>query len=200
MKSVWVPALLAMVLSLTVSTGRMYLYLDGVLRNYAQSFRVDVSDHFVYWSFHTRELQKAIDSLNEKRSELEKKEESLQNWQVQLENQKKELADSRAQLDNLKANISALIVQTREDEVKNLKSLSATYSAIAPDAAVGILNELDENTVVKLLALMKADTVGPIFEAMSKLPGQETQMRARIARLSEKLRLYRQALAPSNNG
>jgi dihydropyrimidinase len=46
-------------------------------------------------------------------------------------------------------------------------------------------------TAVKILALMKAETVGPIFEEMAKAAGTEGSLARRAAQLSEKLRLMK---------
>lgn len=189
----WIVPIVAMVLTLTVSTIRTYSYLDGTLKAYAASFRHEDVDHFVYWTFHTQELQQMIDTITEKKLDLEKREEAIKAREAQIDARTKEFTDLKAQVESLRDGISTVLVVSKAEEMKNLKALSATYANMNPDAAVGVLNEMDENTVVKLLALMKADTVGPIFEAMARVPGQEGQMRARIARLSEKLRLYKQA-------
>jgi flagellar motility protein MotE (MotC chaperone) len=190
----WVLPVLAMFMTLAISSARLYFYLDGVLSTYAESFRPQKEEeHYVYWTFHTKELQQLINSINDKKEELTKKEEELKGWEDRLKSQKAELTEAQGRIEQLRGSIESLIVQSKADEMKNLKSLSATYAAMTPDGAVAIFAEMDDNTVVKLLALMKPDTVGPIFEAMGRLPGQESQMKARIARISEKLRLYRQA-------
>ena len=46
-------------------------------------------------------------------------------------------------------------------------------------------------TVVKILSLMKADVVAPIFEEMSKTSDREGVLARRAAILSEKLRLMK---------
>ena len=79
--------------------------------------------------------------------------------------------------------------------MQNLKNLASTYAAMDPDAAVSVLNDMDDNTVVKILSLMKSDTVGALFDAMEKVPNQGPQMSERIAKLSEKLRLYKHSQA-----
>ena len=189
----WFAPLLAMFIVLTMSTLRMYMYLDGVLKRYEQSFYIDTSDYYTYWTFHTRELQELIDSLDGKHKELNKREEDLTNLQTRLDNEKKELTEEKMQLEAMRNGLSDVIVQAKDDEMANIKNLASTYAAMNADAVVGILNEMDDNTVVKVLAQMKSDTIGPIFEAMTKVPGQESQMAARIAKLSEKIRLYKQA-------
>lgn len=191
----WFLPILAMSLALTVSTARVYFYLDGVLKAYAQSFYVDTSDYFVYWTFHTRELQQLIDSLGGKKREMDKREEALKGLETRLENERKELDEIKGQIEATRVAMGNVIVQSKADEMKNLKNLATTYSSMNPDAVVGIINEMDDNTVVKILAIMKSDIIGPIFEAMGRVPNQESQMRVRIARISEKIRLYKQAQA-----
>jgi len=75
--------------------------------------------------------------------------------------------------------------------MKNLKSLSQTYSNLTPKAAVAIFTEMDDTTVVKILSLMKADVVGPIFEEMSKDKSEKNNQAQRAATLSERLRLMK---------
>ena len=80
-------------------------------------------------------------------------------------------------------------------EVKNLKTLAQTYSAMNPSAAVAILRELDEDTAVKILSTMKVDRVGPILGEMAKTadrPGEDS-MPKRAARITDKLRLLKTA-------
>lgn len=191
----WFAPILAMVIVLCISTMRVYSVIDNTLKSYAASFHHETTDNFIYWTFHTQELQQMIDALTEKQKDLDKREMQIKARETQMDSQVKEFTDLKAQVESIRSGISSMIVVSKAEEMKNLKALSATYAAMNPDATVGVLNEMDDNTVVKLLALMKADTVGPIFEAMARVPGQEGQMRARIARLTEKLRLYKQAQA-----
>ena len=189
----WVAPILAMVMTLLVSSLKVYFYVDGVMRTYTQSYYVDNSDHYVYWTFHTREIQELVDALDGKKMELDKRSDEMEAFQTRLENERKELLEMRSQVEAIQDGLSSTIVQSKEGEMQNLKNLASTYAAMNADAVVGVLNEMDDNTVVKILALMKSDTVAPIFEAMEKVPNQGTQMSERIARLSEKLRLYKQA-------
>jgi len=189
----WLAPLLAVFIVCAVSSARIYCYLDGALNAYAASFRVDTSDYYVYWTFHTRELQQMIDSLTARAAELNQREENLNKFQERLASEKKELDEIKLQLEHFRKSIGTVLVQARSDEMKNLKGLASTYASMSSEAVVGIFNQMDDNTVVKILSLMKSDTVGPIFEAMARLPNREEQMRTRITRLSEKMRLYKQA-------
>ena len=53
------------------------------------------------------------------------------------------------------------------------------------------MKEMEDTTVVKILALMKADIVGPIFEEMSKAATGDAALTKRAAQLSEKLRMMK---------
>jgi alanyl-tRNA synthetase len=189
----WFVPLLAMFIALGVSTARLYTYIDGVLTVYARSFYVENKDNYVYWTFHTRELQQIISSLRMSKEDMDHRQDELNALNERLEQERRELKSARTQLESYRQGITSLITESQASEMKNLKTLASTYTAMDPEAAVAVLNELDETTVVKILALMKADTVGSLFDVMAKVPGKESQNRTRIARLSEKLRLFKQS-------
>ncbi len=189
----WFAPVLAMFIVLAVSSLRVYQYLDSTLMAYANSFRTEDVDYYVYWTFHTRELQKLIDALENRQKEVADRGEELRLYEERLGAEKKELEVVRERLEALRKNIDEVVVQSRSAEMKNIKTLASTYSAMSADVVAGIFNQMDDNMVVKILALMKSDTVGAVFEAMTAQPGQEAQMRARIARLSEKMRFYQQS-------
>lgn len=104
-----------------------------------------------------------------------------------------ELDKLRAELELMRREIGERVIEINADEAKNLRALAQTYSALTPRAAVAILRELDDITIVKILSLMKPDVVSPIFEEMSRTPlgtGEGT-LAKRAATLSEKLRLMK---------
>jgi flagellar motility protein MotE (MotC chaperone) len=88
--------------------------------------------------------------------------------------------------------ITDKVVEIQADEAKNLRMLAQTYTNLTPHAAVAIIRELDDTTVVKILSLMKPDVVGPIFEDMAQSASGASDAH-RAAVLSEKLRLVRAA-------
>lgn len=191
-KNVWFIPVLAMLITFVFSTARIYVYINGVIARYVESFRVEDQNNYVYWTFHSKELQRLILDLKEKDRDLKSKEEMLGSWAAQLRNEKSQLDVERQELESFQDKLMALITDTQDSEFKNLKGLASTYATMDPAAAVQVLNEMDDRSVVKILALMKADSVSAIFEAMISTPGMEAAMRARIARISEKLRLYNQ--------
>ncbi len=145
------------------------------------------------WDMWTPELEKLAKELREQREKLREREQAVVQRETRLESEAAELARTRREIESQRAEISKLLTAVGVDEMKNLKSLAQTYSNLTPKAAVAIFAEMDDTTVVKILSLMKADTVGPIFEEMSKDKSEKNNQALRAATLSERLRLMKAA-------
>lgn len=143
------------------------------------------------WDMWTPEIEKLAKELREQREGLREREQSVVQRETRLEAEAAELARTRREIEAQRAEISNLLTAVGVDEMKNLKSLAQTYSNLTPKAAVAIFSEMDDTTVVKILSLMKADAVGPIFEEMSKDKSEKNNQAHRAATLSERLRLMK---------
>lgn len=144
------------------------------------------------WDFWTIEIENLSTELKEERARLRKQTELFEQREVRMAAEQKELATMRAEIEGLRKEIADKVIQVRDDEAKNLRALSQTYANLTPRAAVAIIRELDDVTATKILFLMKADAIGPIFEEMSKTTGADgTPLSRRAAILSEKLRLMK---------
>lgn len=144
------------------------------------------------WDFWTIEIENLSNELREERARLTQRAELLDQREARFAAEQRELAAMRAEIDGLRKEIAEQVISIRADEAKNIRSLAQTYANLTPRAAVAIIREMDDITAVKILFLMKADTVGPIFEEMSKTSGSDgTPLSRRAAVLSEKLRLMK---------
>lgn len=143
------------------------------------------------WDFWTIEIEGLSSELKEERARLRSQAETLNQRAARLASEQQELAKIRADIEAMRAEIGRRVIEITADEAKNLRSLAQTYSNLTPGAAVAILREMDDTTVVKILSLMKSDVVGPIFEEMANTPGPDGSMAKRAAALSEKLRLMK---------
>lgn len=143
------------------------------------------------WDFWTVEIDNLASELKDEKERLRKYAEQLDLRSTRLAAEQQELAKIRAEIDRMRKEISDRVIEINADEMKNLKSLSATYANLTPRAAVAIIRELDDVTAVKILSLMKADTVSPIFEEMSRTASIDGTLARRVAILSEKLRLMK---------
>jgi flagellar motility protein MotE (MotC chaperone) len=145
------------------------------------------------WDFWTIEIENLSNELKDLRATVRKREEELSAREQRLAAEREELNKQRAEIEALRGEINGRMIEIQADELKNLKSLTALYSNLTPKATLTIFNEMDDLTVVKLLALMKTDTVGPLFEEMSRQAAADPAAAKRAAVLTEKLRLYKAA-------
>jgi flagellar motility protein MotE (MotC chaperone) len=146
------------------------------------------------WDFWTIEIDNLSNELKGERARLSKQSELLDQRAARLAAEEKELAKVRADVESLRKEIADKVIEITADESKNLRTLAQTYTNLTPRAAVAIFREMDDTTAVKILSLMKADMVGPIFEQMSQTAGTDgTPLARRAALLSEKLRLMKAA-------
>jgi flagellar motility protein MotE (MotC chaperone) len=143
------------------------------------------------WDFWTIEVDNLAAELKDEKARMAKLSEQLDLRAARVTAEQKELDKLRANLEATRKEISDRVIEISADEMKNLRSLSQTYTNLTPRAAVAIIREMDDITVVKILSLMKADVVAPIFEEMSKTPDQGGLLARRAAILSEKLRLMK---------
>jgi len=151
------------------------------------------------WDFWTIEIENLSNALKEDRAKLRRQMEQVDLRSSRLAAEEKELAKVRIELEQLRAEIARQVTEIGVDEMKNLRMLAQTYSNLTPRAVMGVFKELDDATAVKILSLMKAEVVGPIFEEMAKAPTADGAMARRVAALSEKLRLMKNT-RPAGSG
>lgn len=145
------------------------------------------------WDFWTIEIENLSNELKEERTRLKKQAEQMGQREARLAAEEKEFTKIRADVEAVRKQVSDRVLEISTDEAKNLKTLATTYSNLTPRGAVAILKEMDDVTVVKILALMKVDVVSPIFEEMSKSTGSDSALAKRAAQLSEKIRMMKPA-------
>lgn len=145
------------------------------------------------WSFKTEAVDLLITELQSERTKLAEDQKNFVALQGQTASERAELEQVRAEIKALREDIDQRVVEIEEREVKNLKTLAQTYAAMNPPQAVAIFREMEENMVVKVLAMMKTTVAGPILGEMAKAPdrpGSES-MAKRAARITDKLRLLK---------
>lgn len=141
------------------------------------------------WDFWTPEVENLAKELAEQRDRLAAREIELSSREKRLVEESRQLEEVRTQVARLREEIDARIVEVKEQEIRNLKSLAATYSRLTPGAAVAIFGQLDDLMVAKLLSLMKPEITSAILEEFSRTPGPENANIKRAAELSQRLRL-----------
>ena len=167
----------------------------------ALSSRVVKSDHLKDqgWDFWTIEVDSLASELKDEKARMAKLSEQLDLRAARLNAEQKELEKIRTSIEATRKEIGDRVIEISVDEQKNLRALAQTYTNLSPRAAVAIIREMDDMTVVKILSLMKSDVVAPIFEEMSKTSDRDGILARRAAILSEKLRLLKSSKSPTTS-
>ncbi len=143
------------------------------------------------WSFKTDAIDELITELHDERTRFTEEQKSIEAMRAQITTERAELERVRDEIKALREELDQRVVKIQESDVKNIKTLSVQYSTMKPVTAVAIFQEMDEDMVVRILSVMKADRITAVLEEMAKVrekPGEEPTAR-RIVRLMDKLRL-----------
>ncbi|MFA6286548.1 MAG: hypothetical protein WC661_04120 [Opitutaceae bacterium] len=141
------------------------------------------------WDFWTPEVESLARELGEQRATFSRHEADLAVREKRLADEALELEKIRRQVETMRTEIATRLVEVQTQEVRNLKTLSATYGRLKPSAAVAIFGEMDDITVAKLLSLMKPEVTSAILEELSSTPGTDNANLKRAAEISRRLRL-----------
>lgn len=139
------------------------------------------------WEFKSQEADLLINELKTEKEALAKREKDLNDLAERLKTERLEINVVTQAVYQLQAQVEANIVRINTEEAANLKKLARTYAAMSPEGAAPILKEMEEGTLIKILALMKETETAPILEAMSKLGAEEAK---HVAKITERLRFY----------
>jgi len=141
------------------------------------------------WSYQTREILKLALDLREEKDRLNEREASLSAMEKRLAAEREELKRVRDDLERFRTSMDDIFLTIEDGQKRNLESLAKTYSMLDPAAAVAIFREMDELTVIRILSLMKEQTLAPILEAIVTEGTEDPEAAAWAARLSESLRV-----------
>jgi flagellar motility protein MotE (MotC chaperone) len=138
------------------------------------------------WNFENPEMTQLIAELREQRESLRTRALQLDELEARLKAERQEIYSVTQAVFNLKTNIEATVTRVGEEEAVNLKKLAKVYATMSPEGAAHILREMEDEQVVKILALMKESESAPILESLGQGTKDETK---RAALLSNRLRL-----------
>lgn len=138
------------------------------------------------WDYFNPELDELERELKQAKVDLAERDQQLNDLAVRLQAERAELNVVTQTVYQLQLELDRSIVRVQDEEAANLKRLAKVYSTMSPDGAAGILKQLDESVIVKILAFMKEGETAPILETLSRLGDAESRL---AATLSERLRL-----------
>lgn len=149
------------------------------------------------WTFHNPEIESLVAELKQEKATLAERAKQLADLTTRLQIERQEITVITRQVQRLQVEFDRNVVRVREEEVANLKKLAKTYATMSPEGAAAIFAQLDDSSLVKILAGMKDTETAPILETMAK---QGEAQAKRAAMLSERLRLVLPAGAAPKRG
>jgi flagellar motility protein MotE (MotC chaperone) len=189
LRSPWFLAAVAVVLGVITCAATLLLRLNKISHETQVATQVAVEQAKPKdWDFWTTEMQAVASELKSQRVLVDSKAKDLDAYAERLKAEKQELVKVRTELEAMRDELEKSIPVLQANETVNVKSLAKTYSAMKPAQAVTILGEMDDQSIVKLLAVMKPDNVASIFQEMARSTGG---MQARAAKISDLLRLVK---------
>jgi flagellar motility protein MotE (MotC chaperone) len=158
------------------------------------------------WNFKTDAVDELINELKASKEGLLEEMKDLSVLQMQIAAERQEVEKLKAEVVRLRSELDSRVLEVQEYEKDNIKKLVNAYSKMPPESAVPILFELDEDTVVKIMSMMRPDAVSNLLGRMallvdksgkgsSGLPDglavKEESPARRAASISDKLRLFK---------
>ena len=138
------------------------------------------------WDPQNPEVEQLVKELREEKEALSKRENGLNELASRLQVERQEIDHVAQDVKRMQTDFEKSLTRVKGDEVGNLKKLAKMYSTMSPDGAAKIFRELDDDSVGKILLLMKESEAAAMLEAMAKQGASEAK---RAAALSERLRV-----------
>jgi len=185
------------VVGVALGTGTTFFMLSKATSNFvarALEAKVEAKEALAPekpWDFWTVEMENLASELKEDKARLKQREDLIAQREARLQVEKLEIEKMRKQLESLRASIDSRLIEVTASEEVNLKKLAKTYAGLTPKAALAIYKEMDDNTLAKLMSVMRPGDQKIILEEMSKQSAADPTMAKRAAVISEKLRLLK---------
>lgn len=141
--------------------------------------------------------QKVAEELDGWRKELEEREKKLlaedadilrRNNLIKAEQQS--LAKERERLNAMQKEIEARLIVVSQAEVTNIEQISQLYSTMKPGEAAGIIRQLPDEQIAKLLGIMKPTKSAKLLEIWGRTFPDD---RERLAKISDQMMVVMKA-------
>jgi flagellar motility protein MotE (MotC chaperone) len=138
------------------------------------------------WDFINPEADQLIAELKLEKKSVQKRQQQLDDLATRLNTQRAELGQVIQSVRQLQSDFDKAVLRVQDEETGNLKKLAKVYAAMSPDTAANVLEQLDNQAVVKIMLYLKDAETAAILEAMAKKSDAEAR---RTAQISEQIRL-----------
>jgi flagellar motility protein MotE (MotC chaperone) len=120
------------------------------------------------WKFHNPEFDQWVAQVKTEKETLDAREQSLNELQTRLNAEMQEVSSVTQAVSVLQANFDRNVIRFQAQELDNIKHQSKLISAMSPEGAVAMLNQMPDDLAVRILYVMKADDASRVLDAFSK--------------------------------
>jgi flagellar motility protein MotE (MotC chaperone) len=138
------------------------------------------------WDFINPEADQLIAELKVEKKTVQTREQQLDDLKTRLDTERAELGQVIQSVRQLQSDFDKAVLRVNDEETGNLKKLAKVYAAMTPETAANVLEQLDNQAIVKIMLYLKDAETAAILEAMAKKSEAEAR---RTAQISEQIRL-----------
>jgi flagellar motility protein MotE (MotC chaperone) len=138
------------------------------------------------WDFNNPEADQLIAELKVEKKAVQDREQQLDELSTRLNTERAELGQVIQSVRQLQGDFDKAVTHVKDDETVNLKKLAKVYGDMSPETAATVLEQLDNEAIVKIMIYFKEGEEAAILEAMAKKGDAEAR---RTAQISEQIRL-----------
>lgn len=147
------------------------------------------------WKFRNPEMNQWLAQIKEQKDALAAREQQLNEWQTRLDAERQEINTVTQTVAQLQADFDKNVIRFKGSQTDNVKHQAKLISAMSPDSAVVVLDQMPDADAVRILYVMKPDEASAVLDAMSKAGGDKTK---HAAVLMEKLHQVLPQPTPTN--
>jgi flagellar motility protein MotE (MotC chaperone) len=136
------------------------------------------------WRFRNPEFNEWVSQIQNEKERLDVRQQELDEWQTRLNTELQEISTVTQMVSQLQSDFDKNVIRFKSQETDNVKHQAKLISAMSPEGAVAIFEQMSDNDVVRILFVMKADEASAILDTLSKMGPDEAK---RAASLTERL-------------
>jgi flagellar motility protein MotE (MotC chaperone) len=136
------------------------------------------------WRFRNPEFNEWVSQIQNEKERLDQRQQELDEWQTRLNTELQEISTVTQMVSQLQLDFDKNVVRFKAQETDNVKHQAKLVSAMSPEGAVAIFDQMSDEDVVRILFVMKPDEASAILDTLSKLGPDEAR---RAALLTERL-------------
>ncbi len=146
------------------------------------------------WKFRNPEFNEWVSQVQNEKEKLDLREQQLDELQVRLNTELSEISTVTQTVCQLQSAFDKDVVRFKAQETDNVKHQAKLISAMSPEGAVTLVDQMPDDDVVRILFTMKPDEASLILDTLSKMNADEAK---RAALLTERLHQVLPAPAPA---